>query len=155
MSGPVGFLLVSLFATGVMGLIAWAIADELPQGDWFNEAVGRGVAKGIAEAFAAGGPAQAVIAREMDLLMRKRAMENKRISGNLTPVSFTWQMAFHMMRTDPTMKAATARDFASRTLREFLRDEGIEFGAAHWSWDQDAAETLAREYETDHWEFLS
>ncbi len=119
---------------------------------WFDRAVKSGVDQAIAKASAPGGLIQTRVGEIMDEVMRERAVKDQRVKGNLTATSFVWQAAFHLLRTDPHMKVTVARDRAAEAIREFLRDEKIKFGNKQYAWDQEAAETIAREYETDHWE---
>lgn len=116
--------------------------------NWFDKAVKRGIDKAIEEVAAPSGIIEATI---YDVL-RDIALRNERFLGQRSPAQFVWDMAFHMMRTDRTMRAPEAQARALAALGDFLRDEKIRFGDPAYAWDQHAAETLARELETAHWE---
>lgn len=115
-------------------------------------AVRQGVDRAIADFTKPGGLLERRVAEISDEVLREMARANKRVSGALKPAQFVWQMAFHMMRTDPSMAPLVARDRATAALLAFLADERIKFGNRSYVWDQAAAEAIARELETDHWE---
>lgn len=116
-----------------------------------EEAVVEVATKTIRKEFGPGG----ILERAFCEAMRETALKNKRVSGDLKDTAFVWQMAFYLMRKDQQLNALRARDEALAALREFLRDERIRYGDARYGWDQSAAEALAEETITDHWESVS
>lgn len=67
-------------------------------------------------------------------------------------VAFTSAMADYFQRVSPTMDRDYAQLLAVGSLAEFLKDEGIEFGADGYDWGAEAAAIIGEEYETRHWE---
>jgi hypothetical protein len=116
--------------------------------NWFDRAVKKGIEAALQKAAAPGGS----IEHAINDVLRDIALRKIRFPGERSFSQFVWDMAFHLMRTDLTMRSPEARDRASAALHEFLRDEKIRFGDRAYAWDQAAAETLAHEYETRHWE---
>lgn len=86
----------------------------------------------------------------MPRVLAQMAADDRKLTGPLNPVQFTWQIAFAFIRNG--MPVVAAKKLAIETLAEFLGDEGIRFRARGYLWDQPAAKTLAEEYEIRHWE---
>ncbi len=117
-----------------------------------GEAIKRTVDRALEDAAKPGGLIETRMNEIIDDVLRKAARDNKKVAGKLTATAFVWQVAFEFMRTDRSMEPMNAKALAVSTVRDFLRDDKIKFGDPAYAWDQDAAITLAREREIDHWE---
>lgn len=71
--------------------------------------------------------------------------------ASLTRAQFIVEMAVEIGRFG-SLPAGAALPLASTAYQQFERDNQIAFGDPAFAWDEDAARTVAREYETDHWE---
>jgi hypothetical protein len=69
----------------------------------------------------------------------------------LTRAQFIVAMAIEIGRNGD-LPAREPLRLARRAYHAFEDDTGICFGDPEHAWDEDAAKTLARQYETDHWE---
>lgn len=69
----------------------------------------------------------------------------------LTRAQFIVLMAIRIARAGK-LRAKHALPIASAAYREFVTSEGIKFGAAGYAWDEQAAATIADEFEIEHWE---
>lgn len=65
---------------------------------------------------------------------------------------FVKRVQQRLLEASSTMNGRDSFNCAARIVREYLADEQIEFGDARYSWDRDAARTLAVECEISYWE---
>lgn len=73
------------------------------------------------------------------------------VGPSLTRAQFIVAMAVEI-GCSGALPAGVPLHLARRAYHAFEDDTGIQFGDPDYAWDEDAARTLAREYETDHWE---
>lgn len=113
---------------------------------WFDRAVQRGVTKALGDFCAPAGPLHEIVERTV----WKQMDESLSRTARLTPLGFTWALRLCFRKHGCSF--AQASDLANSTLRQYLTDEKIKFGATDYSWTRGAAEEIADEYELQHWE---
>lgn len=111
---------------------------------WFDRAIKRGADKGVSD-YLASPRFKATVDKVFSEVIEKVIRENPKIA-------FLLAMNAHFRRVCPTMTFRKAQNCAIETLREYLAEEKIKFGDPRYSWTADAAVTVARDYQTDHWE---